>query len=206
MPKLKIGPGRLSFPQLFERGSEEYGSKYGTSLLLPPDTDLVPIRHALLEAAIEKWGKDKDKWPKLKATPKTVIKDATEKDFAGYEKGWHYINLSSKDQPGVVDQHLREVLQEAEAYPGRWALCSVNAYAWANNFGKGVSLGLNNVMLLQDDDNLSGKPRAKDDFEEWAKELPEDAPGSDFAEDDDDEVPDQPDEKSDGKKHDDWGD
>jgi len=199
MAKLKIGPGRLSFPQLFERGSEEYGSKYGCTLLLPPDTDLVPIKHALLDVALEKWGKDKEKWPKLRSTPKTVIKDAEEKDFSGYEKGWFFINLSSKDQPGVVDAALREVHESSEAYPGRWARCSVNAYAWDNKFGKGVSLGLNNVMLLKHDDNLSGRPRPTDDFEEWAEDLPDDDPRKEFKEDDD--VPsDSP------TKHDDWGD
>lgn len=201
MAKLLIGPGRLSFPKLFEPNSEEFGGKYGCTILLPPDYDFGPLKEALKEAAEEQWGTDRKKWPKLKTTPATVIKKAEEKDLAGYEPGWHFINLSAKDRPGIVDGNLDDVTDPSQAYAGRWVMCSVNAFAWDNKFGKGVSLGLNNVQLRKHDDPFSGKGPAKNDFEEYAEELDssgadtrkasEDTAAGDFGDTDDldDEIP-----------------
>lgn len=173
MVKVLVGPGRMSFPQLFKPGAEEFGGKYGTQLLLPPAYDLSAIKAALREAAVEKWGADQSKWPKLKTTPATVIRPASEKShLQGYEDGWHFVGLNSSQRPGVVDENLESVVDPAEVYGGRWAYASCNAFAWQNKFGAGVSLGLNNVKLADHDDSFSGRPNAKNDFEEWGAELP----------------------------------
>jgi hypothetical protein len=165
--------GRMSFPQLFKPGLEEFGSKYGVIMLLPPDYDLSAVKQALKEAAVEKWGPDSSKWPKLKHNPATIIRPASEKGhLQGYEDGWHFVGLNSKQRPGVVDENLEPVTDPGEVYGGRWAVCSVNAFAWQNKFGAGVSLGLNNVKLDKHDDSFSGRPSAKNDFEEFAQELP----------------------------------
>ena len=186
MAKLLIGPGRLSFPKLFEPNSEEYGGKYGCTILLPPGYDFQPIRDALEAAAVEQWGEDKKKWPKMRTTPATIIKKAEEKELAGYEPGWFFINVSAKDRPGVVNGSLEDVTDPTEAYAGRWCMLSVNAYAWDNKFGKGVSLGLNNVQLRKHDDPFSGKGPAKNDFEEFAEELdkPQSSAAEEFGDDD----------------------
>ena len=199
MGKIIFGPGRLSFPQLFERGSEEYGAKYGTTILLPPELDLTPIKHALLEVAIEKWGTDKKKWPKMRTTPATVIKRCEDKDlFSGAFPDWHFINLSSKDQPGVIDANLRDVTDPREAYPGRWAMISANAYVWDNSFGKGVSLGLNNVQLRKHDDPLGGRARPQDEFDDYSEAMDDD--------DEEDEDNKKKSSKADTSSSDDWGD
>ena len=51
MSKLIIGPGRLSFPAIFQPQREDMGGKYALTILLPPDFDLKPVAKALEEAA-----------------------------------------------------------------------------------------------------------------------------------------------------------
>jgi len=169
--RLVIGPGRLSFPHLFNAQANDRGEmRYSLALLLPPETDLKPIRAALAAAAVEKWGADKAKWPKQMRGPDEVIRKCEEKDQYAQFAGWHYINMSSSAKPGVVDAAKNDVTDAAEVYPGRWARVSAAAFAYDNKT-KGVSIGLNNVQVLKHDESLGGKPRAKDDFDEYADEL-----------------------------------
>lgn len=170
--KLVIGPGRLSFPALYQPMSEDMGGKYGMTLLLPPDFDLKPIKKALEAAAMEKWGSDKAKWPKSKFNgPDSVIRKCEEKShLSGYLPGWHFISLKSKDKPGVVDATRDRVEDPKQAYAGRWVRVAARAYAY-DNVLKGVGLGLNNVQLLTHDDKFGGAGRPEDDFDEFAVEL-----------------------------------
>jgi hypothetical protein len=176
--KIKIGPGRLSFPKIFTPNEKEFGGKYGVTLLLPPTFDLNPLKEALKQAAIEKFGPDQAKWPKGMRGPKQVIRPCEDKGhLAGYLPGWHFITASSADMPGVVDGQLREVTDAKEAYAGRWAIISVNTYGY-DNVSKGVALGLQNIQLRQDDDGFSSRVAARNEFEEYYSEM--DEAGSDF--------------------------
>jgi hypothetical protein len=178
--KIHIGPGRLSFPKLFTPNSAEYGGKYATALLLPPTYDFTSLKAALKAAAIEKWGPDPDKWPRGMRGPKDVIKPCEEKShLAGYLPGWHFITAASKDIPGVVDGQLDEVEDERKAYAGRWAILSVNTYAY-DNVSKGVALGLQNVQLRQDDDGFSSRVQAKNEFEAYYEDMKDTPAGDDF--------------------------
>lgn len=172
MTKVTIGPGRLSFPAIFEPQREDMGGKYAVTLLLPPDFDTKPLFKALEDAAIEKWGPDKAKWPKGNFNgPKSVIRDAGDKaHLAGYEAGWKFVSLKSKTQPGVVDGLRNPVTDPKEAYAGRWARVTARAYAY-DNVLKGVAFGLQNVQLLKHDAAFSGAGRAQDDFEDYAEEI-----------------------------------
>lgn len=170
MTKLTIGPGRLSFPAIFQPQSESMGGKYGMTILLPPDFDTKPLVQALNEAATEKWGADKTKWPKGMNGPKQVIRDASEKQYVGYNPGWKFISLKSKQQPGVVNGALEPIKDEKEAYPGRWVRVTARAYAY-DNVLKGVGFALQNVQLLKHDTAFSGAGRAEDDFDAYAEEL-----------------------------------
>lgn len=183
MSKLVIGPGRLSFPALFQPQRAEFGGKYAVTLLLPPDYDTKPLVKAMEEAAVEKWGADKSKWPKPFWGPKQVIRDCSEKaGLAGYEAGWKFIGLKSKTQPGVVNASLEKVTDEKEAYAGRWIRVTAKAYAY-DTVTKGVGLGLQNVQLLKHDAAFSGAGRPQDDFDAMAEDLgaaPAMAGGSDW--------------------------
>jgi len=171
MTKLTIGPGRLSFPAIFQPQREDMGGKYGMTILLPPDFDVKPLMEALNAAAAEKWGPDKAKWPKNMNGPKSVIRDAADKShLAGYEPGWKFISLKSKTQPGVVNASLDKVTDEKEAYAGRWCRVTARAYAY-DNVLKGVGFGLQNIQLLKHDTPFSGAARAEDDFDAMAEDL-----------------------------------
>lgn len=171
MSNLIIGPGRLSFPALFQPMSADMGGKYGMTLLLPPDYDTKPLVSALDEAAVKKWGEDKSKWPKKMNGPKQVIRDAVEKaHLAGYEAGWKFIALKSQTKPNVVGPDLSDILDASEAYAGRWVRVSARAYAY-DNVLKGVGFGLQNVQLLKHDDKFGGSGPAKNDFDPIAEEV-----------------------------------
>lgn len=174
--KLIIGPVRLSFPWLHQPQPPMEGNgegKYGCVILIPPDYDLKPILAALNEAAVGKWGTDKTKWPRLKYGPDKRIQPCEEKgELAGYLPAWHFIGLSSKNAPGVVDAQLEPVQDiKKEAYGGRWAKVSANAFAWDANGVRGVSLGLSNVQLLGHDEPFGGKSKPTDDFDAVLEDL-----------------------------------
>jgi hypothetical protein len=171
--KFIIGPGKLSFPKLFVPNDKEFGGKYANTLLLPPDYDFGPLKKAMLDVAIAKFGADKTKWPRNMRGPKEVIRPCEEKGhLTGYLPGWHFITASSADQPGIVDSLLAKVTDQREAYPGRWAMMSVNVYAYSN-VTHGVSLGLQNVQLRKHDDPFSSRQRAEDEFEEMMDDVGE---------------------------------
>jgi hypothetical protein len=171
MTKLTIGPGRLSFPAIFEPNREDMGGKYAITILLPPDYDTKPIFAALEEAAAEKWGADKSKWPKNMNGPKSVIRDAGDKShLAGYEPGWKFIAMKSKSQPGCVNAVREPVTDPKEAYAGRWCRVTARAFAY-DNVLKGVGLGLQNIQLLSHDSAFSGAGRPQDDFDDFAEEM-----------------------------------
>lgn len=180
MKKLIIGPGRISFPFLFKEQPPEFGGKYAMTLLLPPTLDTSHIIKALTDAAVEKFGSDKKKWPKGMIMPEAVIKNAENKShIAGYEPGWKFISLKSKNKPSVVDASLAKVENDKEAYAGRWARVSASAYAF-DTILKGVGLGLHNVQLMKHDTPFSGVGRADTDFDAIAEEVG--SPDSDWVE------------------------
>lgn len=169
--KFILGPGRLSFPKLFVPNDKEFGGKYANTLLLPPDYDFGPLKQAMLQVAIAKFGADKSKWPRNMRGPNDVIRKCEEKSgLAGYLPGWHFVTAASADMPGIVDSALAKVTDPREAYPGRWAMMSVNVYAYSN-VTHGVSLGLQNVQLRKHDDPFSSRARAEDEFEEMHEDM-----------------------------------
>lgn len=178
--KIIIGPGRLSYPHFFKPQINDQGQeRFSTALLIPPDVDRKPIIAALTEAAIETFGKDKAKWPKVMRKPEDVIRPCSDKEQYGPEfEGWYFINAASGEAPGVIDAVKEKITEPKEAYAGRWARISVNAYGYTKPT-KGVTFGLNNVQLLRHDQNITGRTRAEDDFDTMAEEMEEADGGKD---------------------------
>lgn len=169
--KFILGPGRLSFPKLFKPNDAEYGGKYAATILLPPEYDFAPLKKAMFDVAVAKFGPDRSKWPRNMRGPNDVIRPCEEKsNMDGYLPGWHFLTASSKDMPGIVDAMLKPVTDEREAYPGRWIMMSVNVYGYSN-VTHGVSLGLQNVQLRKHDDSFSSRVRAEDEFEAAYEEM-----------------------------------
>lgn len=161
---------RISFPNLFTARSADPKNpdskkRFGVSLLIPPQCDISLLKKAAGECATAKWG---DKAAELKK--KTPFLDAGEYKYEGYIKGWTLIRATCMSKPTVVQQEQMGLVKVTEddsdiVYPGRWCTASVNAFAYDTNGNKGVSFGLNNIMLLNHDDSLGGRMKAEDEFE-----------------------------------------
>lgn len=191
---------RLSYPALFEpKAFEDQEEKYSCVALFPKDTNLgVPaegqsysLKRIVKNATIEKWGSDPDKWPKRRRSP---FKDGDEVDDAegkGYA-GMIFCTMSNKKPPGLVDQRRRKIEDEATLYPGCWVRAEVIAFAYDTAGNKGVSLSLQNVQKVRDDESFGGKRNAEDVFG--------DVEGAEGDEDEDDSYDDEDEDERPAKK------
>lgn len=136
--------------------------KYSITMLFEKTADLSALKKAVQEAAAEKWGPDKTKWPKNLRSP---FRDQGEKDKPGYEPGCIFITATSKQRPGLVDAKLQEIIEEKEFYSGCYARATVRAFAYDQAGNRGVSFGLQNIQKLADGEPLGGRTRPEDDFE-----------------------------------------
>jgi len=150
-------PVRLSFPYLFEKQPpmEDGGkAKYALTLLFPFGADLSVLRAEAARTAKEKWpNAGTEGGPRLHSP----FRDQAEKlHFEGYQSGAIFITASAERQPPVVDSRSVPVIDAAKAYPGAWALVSIRPFAFEKKAKKGVSFGLQAVMMFADDKNLGG--------------------------------------------------
>lgn len=165
--------GRLSYPALFKatlpKGEKnEDKARYQTSIVFPKGVDLTLIATEVESACIAEFGKDyktkyKVKKPFLKSEEQPKMSDIKD-DFP------IFVRTNSPNRPQVVRANMTPVDagdESDEVYPGRWARVSVRVYAYDHpTGGKGVSLGLQNVQLLEHDERFGGaRPQAQDEFE-----------------------------------------
>lgn len=166
---------RMSYPAVFfpstqqnEDGSER--KRYGTSLLFPKGTDFAALEEAVDTVAKEKFGADyAKKFPKLR---KPFLKTSDYPNIGVDADQFPVLLRTSSDaqygRPGVVDAQNRPVSEDKadQVYAGRWCRTTLSVFAYDRAGNKGVSLGLNNLQLLADDEPLAGTRRAPDsDFE-----------------------------------------
>jgi hypothetical protein len=144
---------RVAFPKVFkpERNELSGADEYTLVALFDNDEDLSGLKAAIKQAAINKWG---DKLPKGLRNP---IRDGEEKRRddgsipAGYE-GCHFVNMKCRKRPGVVDENLQDIIDEADFYGGCYARAQVHVMAYDQKGNKGVSCYLNHVQKLADGD------------------------------------------------------
>lgn len=152
---------RLQYPALWvpkPRAADKPDAlTFQAVLLIPPDADLAPFANAIRAAVHGRFG------PTAKINPaKLPIRSCADKpDSPGYDEGWHYLNVHSKRQPGVVDQLAVPIAtDDGRVYAGCWVRAYINAFAWEHPVGgRGVSFGLNAVQLVRDGERLVGGGR-----------------------------------------------
>ena len=165
--KVITGKVRFSYAHVFEPSAINEGDdkKYSVSILVPKKDlqTLARIKNAIEAATQEGKGKWNGKIP-------TVLKlplrdgDAERPDDEAYE-GMMFLNASSKNKPGIVDEDRVEVMSRDDFYSGCFGRASVNFYAFNVSGNKGIAVGLNNLQKLEDGDRLSGGgSSASDDF------------------------------------------
>lgn len=157
---------RASFPHLFEAhsGFENQEPKYSLTMLFDKKTDLKELKRIVANAAAEKWGADRTKWPKALRLP---FRDGDEKsDLQGYE-GTIFCNATSKQRPGVVDKDLSAIAKDDQPgfYAGCYARASLMAFAYDKMGNKGVSFALQNVQKLDEGESFSGRKAADQEFD-----------------------------------------
>jgi hypothetical protein len=163
--KVTTGKVRLSYAHLFEAHAIEGNDpKFSVAIIIPKtDTDTLK---AIKEAVNEAKEVGKTKLGKITANLKTPLRDGDiEKPDDENYKNSYFLNASSKNKPGVVDQNVHAVLDATEVYSGCYGRLTLNFYAFSASGNKGIAAGLSNVQKLADGGPLGGFTRAEDDFE-----------------------------------------
>ena len=164
--KVTTGKVRLSYAHLFEAASIEGNTpKFSVSVIIPK-TDTETLK-AIKDAVEEAKEQGKGKWGgKVPATLKTPLRDGDNErpDDPAYEN-CYFLNASSNNKPGVVDQNVHPVLDASEVYSGCYGRLTINFYAFSASGNKGIAAGLGNVQKLEDGESLGGAfTKAEDDF------------------------------------------
>ncbi len=167
---------RLAFVNLNEPTEDDNGSKsYNTVLLLPWGMSDPGLQqhlyarwyHAAKAAFPEEF--DVQGQPRLKHNPFHDQADKAHK-YAGYTPGLVYISAKTQQKPLITDPAGNPIVDYVnKVYSGCWALVSLNTFVYkpkgAKQPMKGVSFGLQNVMIVADDEKLGGSaPPPADDF------------------------------------------
>lgn len=159
---------RVSYPNVFKARLNDLNGQqeYSVVALFPKDADLTALKAAAQEAIVKKWGEDKAKWPTNLKSPFRDVEDRRKEGVLppGYEEGSVFMNLKTRQKPGVVDENVQPVLEESTFYAGCWARASLNAYAYDQKGNKGVAFGLGNIQKVGDGDPLGGRTAPQQDF------------------------------------------
>lgn len=163
--------GRLAYPALFkphvqqdDDGKET--AKYQASLVFPKAADLAVLAAAVEDCAKEKWGADyKTKFKVRKPFLKTEDYPKIGADAAAFPVFIRANANPDKGKPQIVNAQMQNVDESKadQVYPGRWARLSLRVYWYDHKKGgKGISFGLQNVQLLDDDEPFAAMRVAAD--------------------------------------------
>jgi hypothetical protein len=147
----------------------------------PTTKAFLPKLKALINEAYKaKFGK-----PINEAHPKYPIKNGDAIGDDGAHKGQWCLNLASNFKPDAVDKDGNKLETEDEAYSGAWYRAKISAWAWDHKVGgKGVSLNLETVIKIKDDEEFGGGGNAADDFADELGEGGTDPADEEVADDD----------------------
>lgn len=161
------GPGRLSFPYLFKKKPNKAGpgqtgrETYQTAFLWAPGMDIAALNNAVGEEAVKAFPGNHTPQGFVWHGLHTPWHDQAEKtmQYQGYTPGAISFNTGSDFKPRVVDPNMNDIIDEARVYPGVWAMLAVNVYPYGHNKAvprKGISIGLQSVVIIGDDQNIGG--------------------------------------------------
>lgn len=168
---ITTGPCRLSFCDLFTpkapMNQPNATPKYSTAALYTPYTDMSVFYAEYYRVCAEMFpdyynphiNNGAGGYSGLEVPFHDCATKAHKLD--GYTPGLMYINHTSKFKPPIVDAtpSKNPITDPSKVYPGVWAILVLNAYGYGKSPPqpkKGVSFGLQAVMIIGDDSNLSG--------------------------------------------------
>lgn len=162
---------RLSFVNLIEpKAFEGQEPKYSCMLLIPKkDKETLGAIEKAIDNAFKADGGQKLKGVKRENVKITLRDGDLEMDTDEHPEfeGMMFINVSAKNKPGLVDKYKNKIegINAAdEVYSGVYAIVSINFYAYNTSGNKGISAGLNNVMVVAKGEFLGGRASAESDF------------------------------------------
>jgi len=176
MAKITTPIGILSFPQVFQPKAPVEGAepRYSLNIVFDAEAQKTKEFKALVAAVEEEaktffGGKVPSNW-------RNPIRDAGEKEYAGYNAGDKYISAWSKSKPGIIGPRLEEIDMPDEVFAGQRVRATIRPFGYNQAGNKGVGLGLLNVQIAKKDmPRLDGRMAARDEFSALEDET-EDAP------------------------------
>lgn len=144
----------VTVPQLKDKDDPSKGKAYSIQAFFPPEADLTQMKAEAEGAIIKKFGADKANWPKTFRSPFRKNEEL-DKPQAGIPDDWTVMRFAMNEldsrgipqKPGVVDARLQDVIDPTKLFAGAWYRADVNAFWYETKGNKGVSFGLNHVML-----------------------------------------------------------
>lgn len=156
--------GRMVYPALFTpslpRGeTDKDKAKFQVTILYPKGSDIGALKAAVEECINDNVSEKARRTTKIKVP---FLRTEDQPRFAEFADEYPLmIRYNAKFKPDVVtpkgDRTIDESEEADEVYSGRWARVSCRAFFYDHpTGGKGVSLGLQNVQLLDHDEPIAG--------------------------------------------------
>lgn len=154
----RTGPVRGSFLNVFERGKPvppATQGKFTATALFPPAADLGVLKTAATEAALAKWPTAGQVGGPTLHTP--FRQQADKANIEGYTAGGVFIvGVADQRQPYIVDSRGVPITNKDEAQSGFWYLMVLRPFVFDSGLKKGVSFGLNGLMMIAKDKTFGG--------------------------------------------------
>jgi len=182
------GKVRFAFVNIFQPRMNELKNREEYSLMLLIDKrdeeTVKAFKDAITKEVTQTW---KNKPASLDCTFKDGDVEKKDDKYAEMYEGHYYVQVSSKDKPGIVDQNCNQIIDPNEVRSGDYGRVSLAAFGYGkgaikgkSTFSPGVTFFLNNVQLMEKGEALGGKPRATDEFGAVASAPENEADTMDF--------------------------
>ena len=172
---------RMGFPALLEPKEGQNGGKpkYSAVFLVPASADITLLKKAVKDLFLAKYGDEQSIPDKVFNPLKQRARDKRSAEtgnryFPEDLDDWYALTASSTQAPGVIGPDGKNVTESNQVYSGRWACASVRPFWFEARdpknpkviLNRGVSFGLQNVQLLDNDEQWGAtRAKAEDEFE-----------------------------------------
>ena len=154
----RTGPVRGSFMSVLTRNkpiAPNPTGKFSATALFPPAADLSLLKAAASEAALAKWPQAGQAGGPTLHTP--FRPQADKPNLEGYTQGGFFITATADQRaPYAVDARGAPITDGALLKSGSWYLMVLRPFVFDAGLKKGVSFGLQGVMLIADDRSFGG--------------------------------------------------
>jgi len=154
----RTGPVRGSFLNIFERSkpiAPNPQGKFTATALFPPAADLTVLKQAATETALSKWPTAGQQDGPTLHTP--FRQQAEKSNLDGYTPGGIFVvGVADQRQPYIVDSRGVPITDRTQAQSGYWYLMVLRPFTFDSGLKKGVSFGLNGLMMIAKDREFGG--------------------------------------------------